>query len=192
MLNQGETMKRTLPGLLLFGAFLLAAPPVFAQEPAPAPSPGAAKELLAAWNREGGKLVAMAEDFPEEKYDFKPTPDVRSFGEHLLHVAEFIRRINAAAKGEAPAKEELTREKYKTRAEVAAVVKQAFADGAAVIEATDTGGLGKEVKSPFGNRKVTLQGLWTGALVAAGEHYGSLVVYYRLNGMVPPASRRQN
>ncbi|MGH8458946.1 MAG: DinB family protein [Nevskiales bacterium] len=181
-------MKRALPGILFTVAVLLLALPLGAQDPTP--SPGAAKELLAAWNREGGKLTAMAEDFPEDKYDFKPTPEVRSFGEHLLHVAEFIRRINAAAKGEAPAKEELTREKYKTRAEVAAVVKQAFADGAAVIEATPTDALGKEVKSPFGNRKVTLQGLWTGALVAAGEHYGSLVVYYRLSGIVPPASRR--
>ena len=188
MLNQGETMKRSFPGLLLVGAILLTASPIFAQEPTA--SPGAAKELLAAWNREGGKLVAMAEDFPEDKYDFKPTPDVRSFGEHLLHVAEFIRRINAAARGEAPAKEELTREKYKTRAEVAAVVKQAFADGAAIIESAGADSLGKEVKSPFGNRMVTRQGLWTGALVAAGEHYGSLVVYYRLKGMVPPASRR--
>ncbi|MGH9803780.1 MAG: hypothetical protein ACRD4D_01310, partial [Candidatus Acidiferrales bacterium] len=89
-------MKRALPGLLLVGALLLANLPLWAQEPTP--SPGAAKELLAAWNREGGKLVAMAEDFPEDKYDFKPTPEVRSFGEHLLHVAEFIRRINAAAR----------------------------------------------------------------------------------------------
>jgi len=182
-------MKRTLTGLLLVGAILLTASPIFAQEPTA--SPGAAKELLAAWNREGGKLVAMAEDFPEDKYDFKPTPDVRSFGEHLLHVAEFIRRVNAAARGETAAREELTREKYKTRAAVAAVVKQAFADGAALIEQTGTDGLTKEVKHPFANRKVTLQGLWTGALVAAGEHYGSLVVYYRLNGIVPPASRRE-
>ena len=182
-------MKRILPGIFLVGAILLTALLACAQEPAA--SPGAAKELLATWNREGGKLVTMAEDFPEDKYDFKPTPEVRSFGEHLLHVARFIRRVNAAARGETPAQEELTREKYKTRAEVAGVVKQAFADGAAIIEKTGPEGLTKEVKDPFANRMVTLQSLWTGALVAAGEHYGSLVVYYRLNGIVPPASRRQ-
>jgi hypothetical protein len=189
-MNQGEIMNRLLPRLLFVGAVLLFALPVWAQ--VPAPSPGAAQELLAAWNREGAKLVSMAEDFPENKYDYKPTPEVRSFGEHLLHVAEFIRRVNAAARGETPAREELTREKYKTRAEVAAVVKQAFADGAALIEKTTSEGLAKEVKHPFANRTVTLQGLWTAALISAGEHYGSLVVYYRLNGIVPPASRRQN
>lgn len=182
-------MKRFLPGVFLGAGILFTTLLACAQQPAA--SPGAAKELLAAWNREGGKLVTMAEDFPEDKYDFKPTPEVRTFGEHLLHVAEFIRRVNAAARGEAPAKEELTREKYKTRAEVAAVVKQAFADGAAIIEKTGAEGLMKEVKHPFANRMVTLQSLWTGALVATGEHYGSLVVYYRLNGIVPPASRRQ-
>ena len=42
---------------------------------------------LASWNEIGRKLVAMAEDFPEDKYDFKPTPAERSFAEQLLHVA---------------------------------------------------------------------------------------------------------
>src|SRR5262249_21395085 len=39
------------------------------------------------WNDIGRKLIAMAEDFPEDKYDFKPTPAQRSFAEQLLHVA---------------------------------------------------------------------------------------------------------
>ena len=51
----------------------------------PADSPS--KVLLDSWNDIGRKLIAMAEDFPEDKYDFKPTPAQRSFAEQLLHAA---------------------------------------------------------------------------------------------------------
>ena len=43
--------------------------------------------LLDNWNEIGRKLIAMAEDFPEDKYDFKPNPAQRSFAEQLLHAA---------------------------------------------------------------------------------------------------------
>ncbi len=45
------------------------------------------KVVLDSWNEIGRKLTAMAEDFPEDKYDFKPTPAERSFAEQLLHAA---------------------------------------------------------------------------------------------------------
>src|SRR5258706_8371677 len=51
----------------------------------PAPSPSQA--VLETWNDVGRKLIAMAEDFPEDKYDFKPAPAQRSFAEQLLHMA---------------------------------------------------------------------------------------------------------
>jgi len=54
-----------------------------AVKPASPPS----KVVLEAWNDVGRKLTAMAEDFPEDKYDFKPTPAQRSFAEQLLHAA---------------------------------------------------------------------------------------------------------
>src|SRR5580658_4402215 len=43
------------------------------------------KVVLDSWNEVGRKLIAMAEDFPEDKYDFRPTPAERSFAEQLLH-----------------------------------------------------------------------------------------------------------
>src|SRR5437588_7141038 len=51
----------------------------------PASSP--AQAVLESWNEIGRKLIAMAEDFPEAKYDFKPVPAERSFAEQLLHAA---------------------------------------------------------------------------------------------------------
>jgi len=51
------------------------------------PADPESKVVLDSWNDIGRKLIAMAEDFPEDKYDFKPTPAQRSFAEQLLHVA---------------------------------------------------------------------------------------------------------
>src|SRR6202167_1294194 len=54
---------------------------------APKPADSPSKVLLDSWNDIGRKLIAMAEDFPEDKYDFKPTPAQRSFAEQLVHAA---------------------------------------------------------------------------------------------------------
>ena len=102
------------------------------QEPAPAPSP--AEECLQTWNYIGHKIVQMAEDWPEEKYDYQPTSDVRTFAEMLLHIAGssyfFIDTVRGTELGE----EDLSLEKIKTKAEVVAAVKKSFEEGAALID----------------------------------------------------------
>lgn len=181
-------MRRWSSVLLLFSFLALPAVWVCAQEATPS---GPAQELLGAWNREGKKLIDMAEDFPEDKYDYRPTPEVRSFAEHLLHVAGGNRLFLAVAQGQKPPEEELTRENYKTKAEVVAVLKKSIEDGAAYIQQQGDAGMTKPVKHPFANRVMSQYGFWMGVVVSSGEHYGSLVVYYRLNGLVPPVSRRR-
>src|SRR5713226_9078629 len=80
-------MRRGFLLIALVAVLGLAAGPAITQEKAPAPAPkpagGPAQEALTAWNSIGRKLVAMAEDFPEDKYDFKPKPEVRTFAEQL-------------------------------------------------------------------------------------------------------------
>jgi len=151
---------------------------------------GQIADLVTAWNEVGGKLVAMAEDFPEDKYDYRPTPEVRTFAEQLLHVAGSTYFFAGLAKGETPGEEDLSREKYKTKAEIVAAVKKAVADGEAFMRKSGEGGLERSVKLPWEEKPVTERSLWILNLEHAGEHYGNLVVYYRLNGIVPPASRR--
>src|ERR1700726_3534058 len=93
------------------------------------------KVVLDSWNEIGRKLTAMAEDFPEDKYDFKPTPAQRSFAEQLLHVAGanyFF--INPVMGQKPPAAEDPKRDQYKTKADVVAFVKKSFGDGAAAIK----------------------------------------------------------
>ena len=156
---------------------------------APRPAPGQAGEVLAAWNGIGRKLIAMAEDFPEDKYDFKPNPAQRSFAEQLLHAAGSNYYFTDVVKGQKPGPEDLPRDKYKAKADVVAAVKKSFADGAAVITEKGDAGMSQTVKHPFANRMTHVWALAMDLVEHSGEHYGQLVVYYRVNNLVPPESR---
>jgi len=183
--------KRSLLAAAALAALTL---PVFAQDakkepPKPADPPN--KVLLDSWNDIGRKLIAMAEDFPEDKYEFKTTPAQRSFAEQLLHAAGanyFF--VNAVTGNKSPNPEEaMKRDHYKNKAEIVAFVKKAFADGAAAIQAKGDKGLSDLVVDPFANQQVQFRDLAYGFIEHSGEHYGQLVVYYRVSGLVPPESR---
>jgi uncharacterized damage-inducible protein DinB len=154
----------------------------------PADSPSQA--VLAAWNDIGRKLIAMAEDFPEDKYDFKPMPAQRTFAMQLLHAANANYFFTNLALGQKPpAEEDPKRDQYKTKADVVAFVKKAFADGAAAIKAKGDKGMSDFIVDPFANQKVRVSDFAYGFIEHSGEHYGQLVGYYRLSGLVPPESR---
>jgi uncharacterized damage-inducible protein DinB len=160
------------------------------KEAAVKPADSPSKVVLDSWNDIGRKLTAMAEDFPEDKYDFKPTPAQRSFAEQLLHAANANYFFTNLAMGEKPpAEEDPKRDQYKSKAAVAAFVKKAFADGAAAIKAKGDKGMSDIVTDPFAHQKTRISDLAYGFIEHSGEHYGQLVVYYRLSGLVPPESR---
>ena len=182
-------MKATRLVLLFLVCLLAGALTSAAQPAAPAPPEGSAKEVLRMWNSTHNKIVEMAEDFPEEKYDFRPTPEVRTFAEQILHIAGTDDFFIKSAQGKPASEEDLPREKYRTKAEVVAALKKTFTEGAAFIQQTGDEGMMKPIKFPFGNRMVSLYYFWMDAVEHTGEHYGQLVVYYRVNKLVPPASR---
>jgi uncharacterized damage-inducible protein DinB len=147
------------------------------------------KVVLDSWNEVGRKLIAMAEDFPEDKYDFKPTPAERSFAEQLLHAAGSSYYFTNPVMGKKPpAAEDPKRDQYKSKADIVAFVKKAFADGAAAIQSKGEKGLTTEVVY-FPDQKARVLDIAYGLIEHSGEHYGQLVVYYRLAGLVPPESR---
>lgn len=156
----------------------------------PKPAPGPSKAVLDSWNDIGRKLITMAEDFPEDKYDYKATPAERTFAENLLHVAGVNYYFTNAVRGEKPpAGENPPRSQYKTKADVIAFVKKSFADGAAAIEGRGDKGMSETVVDPYNNEETRISDYAYGFIEHSGEHYGQLVVYYRLNGIVPPESR---
>jgi len=147
------------------------------------------KVVLDSWNEVGRKLIAMAEDFPEDKYDFKPTPAQRSFAEQLLHAAGSMYYFTNPAMGQKPpAAEDPKRDQYKTKADIVAFVKKSVADGAAAIQSQGEKGLMTEAVY-FPGQKARVLDIAYGLIEHSGEHYGQLVVYYRLAGLVPPESR---
>jgi hypothetical protein len=106
----------------------------------PKPAQNPSQELLWGWNGIGGKLVAMAEDFPEDKYGFKAQKDERTFADNLLHVASaYYSMINAMKGSEAgyAGNEDSLRKKYPTKSDVVKYLKQSVADGAELIKAAD-------------------------------------------------------
>jgi len=182
--------KSFVVGMLCLGMAMVAASAYAQEKKAPKPPDSPSKVLLDNWNDVGRKLIAMAEDFPEDKYDFKPTPAQRSFAEQLLHAANANYFFTNPAMGKKPpAEEDPKREQYKTKAAVVEFVKKAFADGAAAIKQKGDKGMNDLIVDAFANQQVRVSDMAWGLLEHSGEHYGQLVVYYRVAGMVPPESR---
>ena len=164
------------------------------QDQAPRPARSRSEEMLERWNDIGNKLIAMAQDFPEDKYDFKLQKDERTFALNLLHAAALdfvlIRRISGSHLGpDFGPGDNPTRDVFKTKADVVKFVQEAVADGAQVIQQQGDAGLDKTSKF-FGNRLAHNSTIWTSAIEHSAEHFGQLVVYYRANNLVPPDSRR--
>jgi hypothetical protein len=195
-------MKMTLQ-LCVFLVVILFVLPTYAQDSAKnaaspnlATSPSAA--LLKQWNEIGRKLTAMAEDFPENKYDFKAAPSTGTFAERMIHGAAANYFFTNLALGQKPpSDQDPPRAQFKNKAAIVAYVKKSFADGAAAIKSKGDKGISALVIDPFaqdvpGNankEQIRLGDLAFGLVEHCGEVYGQLSVYYRVAGMIPPESR---
>jgi uncharacterized damage-inducible protein DinB len=153
-------------------------------------APSESQTVLAQWNDIGRKLIAMAEDFPEDKFEFKTTPAQRSFAEQLLHASASMYYFTDVAQGQKPRyPDDPKRDDLKTKAQVVAFVKKCVEDGAALIKAKGDKGMRDLVTDPESKQQMQVSDLAYGLTEHSGEHYGQLVVYYRLSGLVPPESR---
>jgi len=160
-----------------------------AKKAPPKPAPGMSDLVLEQWNDIGRKLIAMAEDFPEDKYNYKPAPESRTFAAMMLHVAGSMYYFTDIAEGKKPRySDDPKDDNLKSKAQIVAFVKQCVSDGADEIKKLGNKGLEKDVNDG-GPHLDPLYNLAYGLIEHSGEHYGALVVYYRNNGMVPPESR---
>jgi hypothetical protein len=158
--------------------------------PAASAAPSTSQVVLSQWNEIGRKLIAMAEDFPEDKYDFKPTPAQRTFAEQLLHASASMYYFTDTAMGQKPRyPDDPKREGLKSKTEVVAFVKKCVEDGAAAIKSKGDKGMAEWTTEPESKQQLQISDMAYGIIEHSGEHYGQLVVYYRLSGLVPPESR---
>jgi uncharacterized damage-inducible protein DinB len=131
-----------------------------------------------------GNLVKAAEKMPEENYSFKPTPDVRSFGQLVGHVADAQIVFCSAVKGE---QKQSNVEKTKTaKADLVAALKDAISYCDAVYNSMTDSAAADKVKF-FGSDRPKLTILEFN-VAHDNEHYGNIVTYMRLKGLVPPSS----
>jgi len=134
-----------------------------------------------------GDILKSADKIPDELWSFKPTPEVRTVAQLFAHIADGQYEFCAAADGKQLDKG--VEKNAKTKAEIVAAVKDAFAycDG---VYAKMTDASAVEMVSIFG-MKATRIGLMDFNITHTMEHYGNLVTYMRIKGIVPPSSAGQ-
>jgi len=167
---------------------LLALPvPALAQEQAtPAGSAGVAA-LRAVWETVSGHVLRSAEDMPEADYAYRPVGTVRTFGQQIAHVAGAQYSMCAAALGEAAKEEDAIERTMTTKAQLVAALRasseycrRAYAQSDADAARSTT---------MYGDTRTRMFALALNA-THDGEHYGNLITYLRIKGMVPPSSQR--
>jgi uncharacterized damage-inducible protein DinB len=178
-------MKRIAYACLLLCAWI-----VVAAAPASAQGTTVVKEMVGVWQRAVTEVLDVAEAMPEAKYDFKPAAEVSTFRDQLVHLADIAQRWSDAASGTKSAAHD--HGKSLTKAEVIVLVKDKFQVAEAKLAGLSDAQLLEQVKFPIGDRMVSRYTFWSAPILQARNHYGQLVVYLRMNGIVPPNTARRS
>ena len=167
--------------VLTIAAVILTATPALAQAPATMSDPGFAATTAASQYFKR-LFTKAAEQMSEEDYAFKPTPEVRSFGEILSHIAANEYSFCSAAKGEsAPARAAAT-----ARAEIQAALGQALAYCDSVYAGMTPEKLRSTIK--WQGREMPVLAVLIYRTHHEALHYGNIITYMRLRGKVPPST----
>ena len=143
-----------------------------------------------------GEVVSLAEAMPADKYDFAPTQGefskARTFGQQVGHIAAVVNATAASLLGD-KAPDMGTSENgpsgLKTKDELVKYLKASFAYGHKGIATLTDQNLSEMIPSAFGKNKVPRVTMATAPVWHSFDHYGQMVIYARMNGVVPPASR---
>jgi hypothetical protein len=143
-----------------------------------------------------GEFVPAAEAMPEDKYSFAPTTGefkgVRTFAQQVKHIAAVNYMIGASILVEKPPVElggENGPDAIANKADIIKFLKESFAYLHKAAGSVNEKNLTDPIKSPFGEGKTTRLGMATLAVGHVFDHYGQMVEYLRMNGIIPPASR---
>jgi uncharacterized damage-inducible protein DinB len=136
-------------------------------------------KLVARWKTVSEKLTALAEEVPASKYDYRPVDGVRTVAEVLRHVAFWNRYVADSARGKKgdEAANELPQKEFSTKPQIVSALRRSAEDAANALQESPSG------LSP------ELAEMLISFVEHNCEHYGQLVVYARMNGITPPASR---
>jgi uncharacterized damage-inducible protein DinB len=147
--------------------------------------------LRSAWNGARLNIKESADQMPEPLYVFKPTLDVRSFGQILAHLAGANYVFCSAAKGEkTPHAEDEFEKAATTRPAIITALADSLTYCDGVFAAMDDKKLSEMIDMPFEMPRAARTAALVAEISHMNEHYGNLVTYFRLRGMVPPSSKR--
>ena len=182
-------MKRLLLSLLVLlpvSAFAQGATPSStATVAAPVADPGV-NSAKAVWSLMTDYVTKAAEQMPEADYAFRPTTTVRTFGELIGHIAGAQNMFCSAALGEAARAEDAVERAAKTKAALVAALKSSTEYCGRAYAQSDAASAG--MTKLFGGDRSRMFALMLNA-AHNGEHYGNIVTYLRVKGMVPPSSQ---
>jgi hypothetical protein len=135
--------------------------------------------LATRWSEIGDKMIKLAEAFPEDRYDARPVPEVRSFADQLRHVAFWNRYVQKTLRREEADgnANELPAASYPTKSKIVKALRSSFDE------------VTKELGAMNGSATKNDTDTMVSFIEHSGEHYGQLVMYTRLSGIVPPASQ---
>lgn len=166
---------------ILFISLFAVAGPLAAQS-----APSAVATSSAVWSSTINYIIKSAEQMPEASYSYKPTPEVRSFGQLIGHVAGAQYVYCAAVLGDKDASEGDIEKTKTSKADLVAAIKASTEYCKKAYMLSDAAAMGS-IKV-FGQDRTKLYAL-IGNASHDSEHYGNIVTYLRLNKMVPPSSQ---
>jgi uncharacterized damage-inducible protein DinB len=178
-------MKISISLLLALG--LAAAPMAAEAQTANAAANPAVNTTRMLWEQLTAYITTAAAELPESTYSYRPTAEVRSFGQLVGHVAGAQYLICGAAMGEPPREEDEIERSRTSKTELLAALKASTEYCGRAYQQTDRAA--QQSTKLFGQERTRLYALGLNATHNA-EHYGNIVTYLRLNGIVPPSSRR--
>ena len=135
-------------------------------------------------------LSAMVEKMPEEYFTFRPVPEIRSFGEAVAHVADAQARNCNLASG--AGSKTVEAEKKKTKAELSSALKESFAICDTAFAALTDAQAHELVRMGPSGFQLSKLSLLVSMIAHSNEQHGSMAVYLRLKGIVPPATEAMN
>ena len=157
--------------------------PVLAQK---APADPAVAALRSQWESTIGYLQRAAEQMPDSNYAFKPVATVRTFGQLIGHVAGAQNAMCAMALGEPEKAEDEIEKSATTKAQLVAALRASSEYCRRAYAQTDAAAAADAMV--YGEKQSRIAALAMNA-VHDGEHYGNVVTYFRIKGMVPPSSQ---
>jgi len=178
--------------LLASSALALSATVASAQAPAAASDPGNltrfSSGIKSRFDNVKRDIVEAADAVPEAEYGFKPTPEVRSFGQLIAHIIDAQNYFCATAGGSNPQYADTVEKSLTSKTDLVKALKESVAKCDAVYAKTDASNALSLVKAGKGD---ALRGLLLLDNVSHdSEHYGNIVTYMRLKGHVPPSTAR--